>query len=68
MTTKPVPLERYFSLIHQSETDFDERDFSSFFGGSKRAGWLEVANNFPGVVAIDVILIDLTVRESKSVT
>jgi len=28
--------------------------------------WSTIANNFPGVVAIDVILIDLTVRDAKS--
>ena len=30
--------------------------------------WRKVANNFPNVVAIEVILIDLTVRELKSET
>lgn len=30
--------------------------------------WREVANNFPGIVAIEVLLIDLTVRELKSAT
>jgi hypothetical protein len=30
--------------------------------------WATVANGFPGVVAVDVILIDLTVREGKSST
>lgn len=28
--------------------------------------WFTIANNFPGVVAIKVILIDLTVRDAKS--
>ncbi|WP_409525078.1 NACHT domain-containing protein [Nitrincola sp. MINF-07-Sa-05] len=31
-----------------------------------RSYWDSVANNFPGVVAIEVIMIDLTVRDTKS--
>lgn len=50
MTNKPVPLERYFSPIRQSEADSDEQDFSSFFSGSKRTNWSDLEKEFRCVI------------------
>lgn len=50
MTNRPVPLERYFSPIRQSEADSDEQDFSSFFSGSKRTNWSDLEKEFRCVI------------------
>lgn len=50
MTNKPVPLERFFSPIHQSEVDSDEQDFSAFFSGSKRTTWADLEKEFRCVI------------------
>lgn len=46
----PVPLERYFSLVDSSESDSDEQDFSSFFGGSTRTTWTDLEAQFRCVI------------------
>ena len=50
MTNESVPLERYFSSIHQSEVDSDEQDFSSFFSDSKRTTWTDLEEEFRCVI------------------
>lgn len=45
----------------------DQRVLLTELEKSLKSYWRSVANNFPGVLAIDVILIDLKARESKSV-
>lgn len=50
MINKPVPLERYFSPIRESDVDSDEQDFSSFFMGSKRITWTDLEEEFRCVI------------------
>lgn len=50
LTTKSVPLVRYFSLVSSLKKDSDEYEPLSSWGGNKRVGWSDLDSEFRSVI------------------